>query len=50
LLESFDVKHLAALVAPRPVRFPTISDRAKAELQDLPAWYGTLGVEFPALP
>jgi hypothetical protein len=50
LLESFDVKHLAALVAPRQARFLTTSDRAKAELQDLPAWYGTLGGEFPTLP
>ena len=39
LLESFDIKHLAALIAPRPVTFVEPSDRAKSELADLAAWY-----------
>ena len=49
LLESFDVKHVAALVAPRPVVFHAPSDRAKAELADLAAWYRTLGSPFEPL-
>lgn len=36
LLESFDVKQLAALVAPRPVRLVDPDERAKAELGDRP--------------
>jgi len=43
LLESFDVKQLAALVAPRPVRFIDPNERAKAELSGLEAWYGLWG-------
>jgi dienelactone hydrolase len=50
LLEGFDVKHLVALVAPRPVRFASASDRVKAELAEMTAWYRTFGGEFPALP
>ena len=49
LLEAFDVKQLAALVAPRPVTFPDASKRAKTELADLAAWYGVLGREFEPL-
>jgi len=46
LLESFDLKQLAALVAPRPVRFINPSDRAKTELSGLAAWYGLWGGKF----
>ncbi len=51
LLEAADVKQLAALVAPRPLRLPGASARAKKELGDLKAWYATLGREFnPVTP
>ena len=46
LLETFDVKQLAALVAPRPVRFVNPSERAKTELSGLAAWYGLWGGKF----
>jgi hypothetical protein len=46
LLETFDVKQLAALVAPRPVRFIDPNDRAKTELSGLAAWYGLWGGKF----
>jgi dienelactone hydrolase len=49
LLEAADVKQLAALVAPRPLRLPGASARAKKELADLKAWYGTLGRDFDPL-
>lgn len=39
LFESFDIRQLVALVAPRPVRFVHPSDRARQELSDLGAWY-----------
>jgi len=50
LLESFDVKHLAALVAPRPVTFVQGSQRAHRELSELAAWYRLLGSDFEPLP
>lgn len=50
LLESFDVKHLAALVAPRPVTFVQGSQRARRELSELAAWYRLLGSDFEPLP
>lgn len=46
LLESFDIKQLAALVAPRPVKIAAPSARAKAELGLLKTWYQRLGSEF----
>ncbi len=46
LLEWFDVRHLAALVAPRPVRFVAPSDRARTEMTGLAAWYGLWDSEF----
>ena len=49
LLRDFDVLQLAALVAPRPVVFVKPSDRAKAELAGLKAWYATLGQPFEPL-
>jgi dienelactone hydrolase len=50
LLEAFDVKQLAALVAPRPVTFREPTDRAKSELADLAAWYGLWGEKFDPTP
>jgi len=49
LLEDFDVKHLAALVAPRPVTFAEPGERAKRELAELGGWYRVLGSEFEPL-
>jgi dienelactone hydrolase len=46
LLEWFDIKQLAALVAPRPVIFVTASARLKQELSSLKDWYRLLGAEF----
>ncbi len=45
LLEEFDVRHIAALAAPRPVRFQQPSERVKKELADLADWYRLLGAE-----
>ena len=49
LLESFDIKQLAALLAPRPVRFVAPSDRAKTELAELAAWYQLWKSDFNPL-
>jgi len=49
LLEQFDVKQIAAMVAPRPLRIVGASDRAKKELSGLKAWYATLGKDFDPL-
>jgi len=49
LLESFDVKHLAALAAPRPVVLIKASKRAQAELAELAAWYRLWGSRFEPL-
>ena len=46
LLEAFDIKHLAALVAPRQVRFVAPSERVQRELAGLRTWYQTFGDEF----
>ncbi len=50
LLEATDVKHLAALVAPRPLTLADPGPRAKGELAGLRAWYTTLGRDFNPLP
>jgi hypothetical protein len=50
LLETLDIKQLAALAAPRPVTFVAASARARKELAELKGWYSTLGVEFEPLP
>jgi dienelactone hydrolase len=50
LLEATEVKHLAALVAPRPVKLMEPGPRVKAELAGLRAWYTTLGSDFNPLP
>ncbi len=49
LLEQFDIPQLAALSAPRPVRFVEPSDRAKQELSGLKGLYGLFGVECDPL-
>ena len=49
LLESFDIKQLAALIAPRPVKFVEPGDRAKTELADLAAWYQLWQSDFNPL-
>ncbi|HKB39698.1 MAG TPA: hypothetical protein VKD72_24895, partial [Gemmataceae bacterium] len=49
LLEQFDVKQMAAMVAPRPLRIVGASDRAKKDLSGLKAWYTTLGKDFDPL-
>ena len=49
LLEYFDIKQLVAMVAPREVRFPGVSERGREELKDLKDWYTTLGKEFDPL-
>jgi hypothetical protein len=45
LLERFDVKDLAALVAPRPVVIRQPDERTKKEFAGLAAWYRKLGSE-----
>jgi hypothetical protein len=49
LLEQFDVKQLATLVAPRPVRFHAATPRHQKELAGLKAAYKTLGKAFEPL-
>ena len=46
LLEAFDIRELAALVAPREVRFIDANDRMKAELAPLKSWYADLGKDL----
>lgn len=50
LLEYFDVKQLAALVAPRQVSFVAPSDRAQTELAGLKGFYSVCGAEYDPLP
>jgi dienelactone hydrolase len=49
LLEVADLKHMAALVVPRPLHFVKPGDRVKAEMGQLKAWYATLGAELDPL-
>lgn len=49
LLEAFDIKQIAALVAPRPVNLAAPSDRVRKELAGLSDLYGTLGCKFDPL-
>ena len=46
LLVEFDVRQLAALSAPRPVKFREADARAVRELEPLVAWYALFGAEF----
>jgi dienelactone hydrolase len=50
LLEAMDVKQIAAIVAPRPVRFIKTADRAKQALAGLGDFYRVLGTEFNPIP
>jgi hypothetical protein len=49
LLETFDIKQLVALVAPRKVIIAPATERAGAELAGLNGWYATLGKNFHPL-
>jgi hypothetical protein len=49
LLERFDVKDLAALVAPRPVVIRNPDERSRKEFADLVGWYRLLGSEHDPL-
>jgi dienelactone hydrolase len=49
LLQALDVKHLVALIAPRPVVFISPSERAKKEMAGLKEWYALLGPAFDPL-
>ena len=49
LLEQFDVKQLAALVAPRPIKIKEPSERAKTEFGELKEFYKALGSNFDPL-
>lgn len=50
LLEHFDILQLAALVAPRPLRLLNPTERQRAELAGLAAWYQRLGKKWDPLP
>ena len=49
LLEEFDVKQIAALVAPRPIAIKQPSERAKKEFADLKDLYKLLGKDWDPL-
>jgi len=49
LLAHFDVKDLAALVAPRPVVVRQPDMRARKEFAGLAKWYKTLGADHDPL-
>ena len=49
LLETYDIKQIAALVPPREVSFHNASDRAKKELADLEKVYARAGNDFDPL-
>jgi hypothetical protein len=49
LLETADLKHLAALCAPRPVRIVNAGDRATSEFANLKAVYGAFGKDHDPL-
>ncbi len=50
LLEAFDIRDIAALVAPRPVRLHGAGERARAEFAGLADWYRLLGRPFDPVP
>ncbi len=50
LLEAMDIKQIAALVAPRPVRFHQAGPEAKKALAGLDDFYRVLGQTFDPLP
>jgi dienelactone hydrolase len=43
LLEAFDIRQIAALIAPRPVVFRGSGERARTDLAGLADWYRLLG-------
>jgi len=49
LLERFDVRHMAALIAPRPVVVRNPGERVKREFAGLSAWYNLHGVDHDPL-
>jgi dienelactone hydrolase len=49
LLEHFDILHLAALSAPRPVVILKAGSRVRKELAGLQGWYAVLGTKFEPL-
>ncbi|HID22204.1 MAG TPA: hypothetical protein EYP14_07360 [Planctomycetaceae bacterium] len=49
LLKAADIKQMAALIAPRPVRFINPTERHRQTLSELKRWYATLGVPFDPL-
>ncbi len=49
LLELADIKQIAALVAPRPVRFRNAPARAKTDLAGLAEWYALWGTQLDPL-
>jgi hypothetical protein len=50
LLDEFDIKQLAALVAPRPVEFVEANERTRQELLGLRAWYALWGKDWNPVP
>jgi hypothetical protein len=50
LLEHFDVKDIAALVAPRPIRIEKASERAAKEFGALKKWYEKMGGTLEIVP
>ncbi len=50
LLEAFDVKQMAALVAPRPLTLEKASPRVQAEMADLAGWYSAQGGQVQVHP
>ena len=50
LLEAFDIRELAAIVAPREVRFADADAAMQATAEPLRAWYRDLGKDFSPLP
>jgi hypothetical protein len=46
LLEYFDLREIAALVAPRPLVFAKATERQKREMKDLEGFYKILGRDF----
>lgn len=49
LLEAFDICELAALVAPREVRFVAAGERMHSELARLKSWYADFGKDYDPL-
>jgi hypothetical protein len=50
LLERFDIKDIAALVAPRPIKIEKASERAAKEFGALKEWYEKMGGTIEIVP